>query len=96
MRLSDADGINGPFIHSRHFVIIVGKAQVLLITCFKFPGSHDRVTVKQHVQDPDTEAAEWNSAIFNSNYLHLCFPDCDMSKCLLFCVEKQMKMHTLL
>ncbi len=49
------------------------KPKVLLITitmALFYPGvpvNHDSVTVSQHAQyqDPDTEAAKWNSAIIN-------------------------------
>ncbi len=50
----------------------MGKAPVSLITftvllfSSNIPVSHDRVTVSQRAhQDPETQAAKWNSAIVN-------------------------------
>ena len=65
----------------RHFDF-VGKAQVLLITltmalfCSSVPVSHDSVTVSQHTQyqDPETEAAKWNSAIVSFIIYTCAFP----------------------
>ncbi len=52
-------------------VVTVGKAQVLTLTETLFyssvPVSHDNGTASQHAQyqDPETEAAKWNSAIIH-------------------------------
>ncbi len=58
---------------------MVGKAQVSTITlvmalfCSSVPVRHDSVTVSQHeqYQDPETEAAKWNSVIINF-IIHTC------------------------
>ncbi len=67
---------------------MVGKAQVFLITLtmavfyLSVPVSQDSVTVSQHeqYQDPETEAAKWNSAIIHFIIYTCAFPTVTVKK----------------
>lgn len=76
-----------PFSRQTFWLVIVGKAQVWLITLMRaqfywsVPVSPDSVTVSQHGQHqkPESEASKWNSAIIHFYInLHLSFSRCDV------------------
>ncbi len=78
-------------LHSRQFDLIAGKALVLLITLtmslfyWSVPVRHYSEPAWTILyQDPETEAADWNSAIINFT-IDTCafpFPSFNMSKCI--------------
>lgn len=70
--------------HSRYFTCHRRKAQVLLILVLFYLNVPVDTELSQHAQyeDPKTQEARWSSAISNLIYLYLCFPYCDITKCL--------------
>lgn len=72
---------------SHKILVIVGKAQVLLITLIMalyisaVPVSHDSVTVSRHAkyQDPETG---WNSANIKLTFYTFAFPTVTCQSCL--------------